>query len=63
MPKPSRPATPSGSSAANAASNGAPTAATNGAPTSAAARAAAAGPFSWDRIAQQTAAVYERVRA
>jgi glycosyltransferase involved in cell wall biosynthesis len=28
-----------------------------------AARAAAAGPFSWDRIAAQTAAVYERVRA
>ena len=28
-----------------------------------AARAAAAGPFSWDRIAEQTAAVYERVRA
>lgn len=27
-----------------------------------AARAAAAGPFSWDRIAAQTAAVYERVR-
>ncbi len=27
------------------------------------ARAAAAGPFSWDRIAEQTAAVYERVRA
>jgi glycosyltransferase involved in cell wall biosynthesis len=27
-----------------------------------AARAAAAGPFSWDRIAEQTAAVYERVR-
>jgi glycosyltransferase involved in cell wall biosynthesis len=29
----------------------------------AAAAAAAAGPFSWDRIAEQTAAVYERVRA
>jgi glycosyltransferase involved in cell wall biosynthesis len=29
----------------------------------AAARAAAAGPFSWDRIAAQTAAVYERVRS
>src|ERR687898_274784 len=28
-----------------------------------AARAAAAGPFSWDRVAEQTAAVYERVRA
>jgi glycosyltransferase involved in cell wall biosynthesis len=28
-----------------------------------AARAAAAGPFSWDRIAEQTAAVYEKVRA
>jgi glycosyltransferase involved in cell wall biosynthesis len=28
-----------------------------------AARTAAAGPFSWDRIAEQTAAVYERVRA
>jgi glycosyltransferase involved in cell wall biosynthesis len=27
------------------------------------ARAAAAGPLSWDRIAEQTAAVYERVRA